>query len=71
MRIETCVYVDIIDFGYLVIQKAVVELLIGLIARVIAVKMVMIETLVIGVVNIDRNNIHGKMALMRQSTKDC
>lgn len=63
-------YINIIDFGRFVTQKTVIMLLIGLAVGVIAVKMVAIESLIVRIVNIDWDDIHGKMALMRQSIKD-
>lgn len=70
MYIKVRIYIDIIDSRCFVIQKVVIGVLIGLAAGVIAVKMVVAESPIMGAVDIDQNNIHIEMALMRQNTKD-
>lgn len=47
MRIKFCILVDIVYFGRLVIQKATIGVLIGLVAKVITVKTIMTEDLVV------------------------
>ena len=49
-------------------QKAAVGVLIGLAAGVIAVKTVAAEGPVVGVVDVDRDDMHREMASMRQGT---
>lgn len=56
-------YVDIIDFRYLVIQKAAVGMLIGLVPEVIVVKIVATESPVVRAVEVNRNNTQKEMAL--------
>lgn len=70
VRIEVCVYIDIIDFGHFKIQKAAFGLLIGLAAEVIIVKMVVVKNLVMEAIDVDWNDMHREIALMRQDTKN-
>ncbi len=58
--------VDIVDYICLVIWKTVVEVLIGLVAKVIAMKTVAAEGPVVGAVDLDQDDMHRKMASMRQ-----
>ena len=70
MCIEFRVYVDIINFGRLETQKAVVRVLIGLVAGMIAMKIVVAETFIVEAVDINRNDIYREMILIRQGTKN-
>ena len=43
-------------------------MLISLFAGVIVIKMVAVEGLVVGVIDVDQDNMHREMTLMRQGT---
>lgn len=52
------------------IQKAAVGVLIGLSTRIIVVKIVVVESLIVEVIDIDWNNMHKEMALIKHGIKD-
>lgn len=51
-------------------QKTIIRVLINLAARVIIIKMITIEIFVLGVVNIDWDDMYKEIALIKQDTKD-
>lgn len=58
-------YVDDIDYRHLVTQKTAIGMLIDLATNVIAVKMIMVESFIVRTVDIDWDDIHKKITLMR------
>lgn len=70
MHIEIYIYVDIVSFGYLVRQKARFGVLISLATRLITIKMVAVKNLFLEVRDVDWNDMHKKIALMTQGTKE-
>lgn len=65
MRIEFYIYVDIIYFGHFVIQKTAVGVLIWPAAKVITIKIVAPESLIIEIVDVNQDNMYEEMASMR------
>ncbi len=64
MRIEVYVFVDIVDCGSFVTQKGAIGILIGLAIGVIAVKMVVAESPVVGAFEVDRDDTQREVALI-------
>ena len=62
-------HVDIVDYAYLVTQKTVDEMIIGLAAGVFAVKIAVAECLILEAVEIDGDGMHTKIDLIEQDIK--
>lgn len=56
-----------IDYAYFIIQKDAVEVMIDLTAEVSTIKTVAAKGLVLGAIDINRNDIHMKKALIKQN----
>lgn len=65
MRIEFYIYVDIIYFGPFVTQKTAIGVLIWPAAKVITIKIVAPESLIIEIVDVNRDNMYEEIASMR------
>lgn len=58
----------IVNYTYFITQKAVIEVIINLAIRIFTIKIVLAESLVLKAFDVHRDNMHIKIALIRQYT---
>lgn len=58
-------YDNLIDFVCFVIYKKIVEIIINLVVRISNVKIVEVKSLILKIIEIDRNSMYMKIALIK------